>query len=426
VTGIGEAPAALERGRPVMLVIPPAPAQAGALWDLVSKPSAGALSAVIICADAEAAVEWTDAAPSGLRLHPVTGLARAARLLSAGAVDILAGAPGDLTALVSRSALKLEHVPTVVIAWPEGFGSGETAAPIDTLLTELKDARRVVLSWNPAGVEAFCERHARRPHVVGDLPVSEDARPLPPVGPARYVLAPRDRRAGALRSALDALDPSRVLVWHHGDPLPAAGAGTVICADLPGRTELSTLTGAGDVVVLCGAGQLPYLRSIATPLRPLPLLTAVQDAADRAAALRARVAARLAQGDVDAELALLAPLFERFDAAEVAGALLAVAREVVPGAPREAAAAAAAAGPPVPQGWMKVFVNVGLKDRAAAKDLVGALIKEVGLEKTDIGRIEVKESFSLVDISAASAERAVAKLAGLTIRGRRVTAKLDR
>jgi len=99
---------------------------------------------------------------------------------------------------------------------------------------------------------------------------------------------------------------------------------------------------------------------------------------------------------------------------------------VVPGAPRESAAAAAAAGPPVPQGWMKVFVNVGLKDRAAAKDLVGALIKEVGLEKTDIGRIEVKESFSLVDISAASAERAVAKLAGLTIRGRRVTAKLDR
>ena len=80
----------------------------------------------------------------------------------------------------------------------------------------------------------------------------------------------------------------------------------------------------------------------------------------------------------------------------------------------------------MPQGWMKVFVNVGLKDRAAAKDLVGALIKEVGLEKTDIGRIEVKESFSLVDISAASAERAVAKLAGLTIRGRRVTAKLDR
>jgi ATP-dependent RNA helicase DeaD len=257
--------------------------------------------------------------------------------------------------------------------------------------------------------------------VVGDLPVSEDARPLPPVGPARYVLAPRDRRSVALRAALDALDPARVLVWRHGDPLPAAPAGTVICADLPGRTELSTLSGAGDVVVLCAAGQLPYLRSIATPLRPLPLLAAVQDAADRTAALRARVAARLAQGDVDAELALLAPLFEKFDAAEVAGALLAVTRDAAPGAPREAAAA-----PAGPQGWMKVFVNVGAKDRAAAKDLVGALIKEVGLEKTDIGRIEVKESFSLVDIAAASAERAVARLTGLTIRGRRVNAKLDR
>ncbi|HEY6807182.1 MAG TPA: DbpA RNA binding domain-containing protein [Gemmatimonadales bacterium] len=421
MTGFGEAPAALERGRPVMLVTPPAPAQAGALWALLPPPQAGR-PAVIICADVDAAVEWTDAAPSGLRLHPVTGLARAARLLAAGAIDILAGTPADLAALAGRSALKLESVPAVVIAWPEGFASGEPAAPLDTLLTEMKDARRMVLSWNPASVDAFCERHARRPHVVGDLPVSDDARPLPPVGPARYVLAPRDRRAAAIRAALDALDPSRALVWRVGDPLPAAGAGTVICADLPGRAELSALSGAGDVVVLCAAGQLPYLRAIATPLRPLPVAGAVQDAADRAAALRARVAARLAQGDVDAELALLAPLFERFDAAEVAGALLAVLRDAAPGGPREAAAASAA----VPQGWMKVFVNVGAKDRAAAKDLVGALIKEVGLEKTDIGRIEVKESFSLVDIAAASAERAVARLTGLTIRGRRVNAKLDR
>ena len=75
---------------------------------------------------------------------------------------------------------------------------------------------------------------------------------------------------------------------------------------------------------------------------------------------------------------------------------------------------------------MKVFVNVGKKDRASAKDMVGALIREAGLAKGDIGRIEVREAFSLVEVAPGAAERAVRGLAGATIRGRRVLARLDR
>src|SRR5439155_6299143 len=47
-------------------------------------------------------------------------------------------------------------------------------------------------------------------------------------------------------------------------------------------------------------------------------------------------------------------------------------------------------------GRTKIFVNVGKKDRAGPKDLVGALIREVGLEKTALGKIEVREAFSVV------------------------------
>jgi ATP-dependent RNA helicase DeaD len=71
-------------------------------------------------------------------------------------------------------------------------------------------------------------------------------------------------------------------------------------------------------------------------------------------------------------------------------------------------------------------VNVGKKDRAAAKDIVGALIREAGLSKDDIGRIDVKEMYSLVEVAGSAAERAVARLSGMMIRGRRVNARIDR
>ena len=75
---------------------------------------------------------------------------------------------------------------------------------------------------------------------------------------------------------------------------------------------------------------------------------------------------------------------------------------------------------------VRVFVNVGKKDRAAAKDLVGALIREAGIAKEDIGRIDVRETFSLVEVAAGAAGQAARGLTGVTIRGRRVLARLDR
>jgi len=132
------------------------------------------------------------------------------------------------------------------------------------------------------------------------------------------------------------------------------------------------------------------------------------------------VAGLLTTGNVDAELALLDPLFERFDPAEVAAALLALQREAGSGT-RDTVVTTPGEGARV-----RVFVGLGKKDRASAKDLVGALIREAGVAKDDIGRIEVRESFSVVEVAAAAVDRAVRGLTGTTIRGRRVLARLDR
>jgi ATP-dependent RNA helicase DeaD len=57
---------------------------------------------------------------------------------------------------------------------------------------------------------------------------------------------------------------------------------------------------------------------------------------------------------------------------------------------------------------------------------VAALVKEVGVERTRIGKIEVRESFSLVEVPAAEAGPIAERLSGVTIRRRRATARLDR
>jgi hypothetical protein len=370
--------------------------------------------AVIVCADHEQAVLWADAAPAELRAHAVTGLARTAALLKEGRVGVLAGSPADLGALLTRSALKLDTLETLVIAWPESF-----TAELDTLLGEAPAARRVILSWDPHGLTDFIERHARRAEIVGDIPLDSAGKAFGSVASARYAVVSAGRRAVAVRDVLDAVRSVRPYVWTGGDvTAPAETPDAVVATTLPTRDELRMLAAIAQPLVVALASQVPYLESIAS-LAPLALPSRADRAQDRHAALRAQISARLTQSDVDAELAVLAPLFEEHDPALVAGALLAISRQssVVSQAP---------SAEPQQAGWVRLFVTVGTKDRASAKDLVGALIKEAGLQKGQIGRIDVRETFSLVDVAPPIVDQAVQRLSGVSIRGRRVTARPDR
>jgi ATP-dependent RNA helicase DeaD len=425
VTGVSEAQAALERGRAVMLVTPPAVEQAEAVWQLLAAaaPAAGPTT-LIVCADSDAAAAWADAAPAPFRAHAATGggLGRATRLLTAHALDVLAGSPEDLQALATRSALKLDALSTVVLAWPEWLIATDRLPMLEQLLGEVREARRIVLAWDPRVLEDFLERYARRPHVMGDLPMGQDARPLAPVTAARYVVLPRARRTGALREVLDVLDRPRVIEWRRGTALTEQGD-AVVCVDLPSRDELTMVATHGEPILLVAPSQLPYARSVAAPLTPLPLSTTRQRAHNEAEALRIRAAARIDAGGLEAELGLLEPLLERYDAAEVAAALLALGRQP-PAVSDQPVPQAPSAAPP--ETWVKLFVNVGKKDRAGAKDLVGALTREIGLAREDIGRIEVREGFSLVSVAPHAADAAIRGLSRVAIRGRRIAARRER
>jgi ATP-dependent RNA helicase DeaD len=192
----------------------------------------------------------------------------------------------------------------------------------------------------------------------------------------------------------------------------------VIAFDLPSAERLGQLVSAGEVVLLVPPGTERYVERLATPRRPLRLPGALDAATTAAAAQRAAIVRALETGAPDRALLTLAPLFERHDPAAVAAALYQLWTSA-------AGAAVPAALPDIPA-TARVYVGIGKKDGATANDLVAVLTKEVRVERGKIGRVELRDAYSLIELPAQDAERVAGALNGVTIRRRRVTARVDR
>jgi ATP-dependent RNA helicase DeaD len=440
-----EAAPTAARGHNLVLVTPPAAAYAGpALAGVISRLAEGGRG-MLLCPAAEIA-EWAGlaqalAAETSLRVQAAQSTARALRRLRAAELDLLVCTPETALALQQRAALKLDAVTAVVFAWPERWD--------ETVMTPLmqdlaKDAQRVVVTAAADRGAELVERYARKALTVG-APPAEAAAPAP-AGPVRTVSVAWNRRAAALAELVEMLDPATVAVWtadrsHEAAirrALPASDASIrvtsgdvapaqlVIAFDPPGAERLAALLAAGDVVLLVPPGTEGYIARVAAPRRPLRLPGLNEAVADAAAGRRATIAAALERGTPERGITALAPLLERYDASAVAAALYELWIESGRGPAHGAENAAAAAAAVPASGVAKLWVGVGKKDGTTPADIVAVLTKEVGVNRTDIGRIELRDAFALVEVPAASAEEIAAGLSRTTIRRRRVTARLDR
>jgi ATP-dependent RNA helicase DeaD len=88
----------------------------------------------------------------------------------------------------------------------------------------------------------------------------------------------------------------------------------------------------------------------------------------------------------------------------------------------------AVAAPPVPDipATAKIYVGIGKKDGATVNDLVAVLTKDIRVDRGKIGRVELRDAYSLVELPAQEAERVASALTGVTIRRKRITARVDR
>lgn len=159
---------------------------------------------------------------------------------------------------------------------------------------------------------------------------------------------------------------------------------------------------------------------------------------------RSLVRARVERGGTDAELLVLEPLVKEFGTARVAAALSDLLRRpgtdpgVRPWADVEAASRRGEprqvdhtrSSGPAHRGargaWSRVFIGAGNRDSVRVGDLVGAITGETGIAGAQIGKIEIRGSFSLVEIDSQVVDQVIEKLNGSVIRGREVTVKLDR
>jgi ATP-dependent RNA helicase DeaD len=248
----------------------------------------------------------------------------------------------------------------------------------------------------------------------------------------------------ALAELVELLDPASVAIWAAdrsyeseiaravplgddavrfatGDAPPAE---LVIAFDLPDAGRLAQLRAAGSVVLLVPAGTEQYVARIAGSASAIRVPGQVDVATREAGKRRATIAARLTDGAPEHALLALAPLFERHDPSAVAAALyeLWLERGTVAAAPSAGAAAPAEAQ----AATGKIWVGIGRNDGATAADFVGTMTKELRIDRASIGRIELKDSFSLIEVPAADVERIAGALNGITIRRKRLAARADR
>ncbi|MDQ2681299.1 MAG: DEAD/DEAH box helicase [Candidatus Eremiobacteraeota bacterium] len=76
--------------------------------------------------------------------------------------------------------------------------------------------------------------------------------------------------------------------------------------------------------------------------------------------------------------------------------------------------------------FVKLYVGLGRNFGIRPTDLVGAIANEARLDSREIGSIDIADKFSLVEVPASKATAIITALRGTTIRGKKVSARLDR
>jgi ATP-dependent RNA helicase DeaD len=386
--------------------------------------------------------------------------------------DILFATTDNLLAAVRTSAVKLDGLRSLVVDSAASVLATSDPEALQTLLESLpRGAQRALFSlpWTPA-VDAFAGTHLRKAvHVPPRAAVDEGITHPPERGELRYVVGGEPREEVALDIVGDLLadTANHVLVFVrsedraadvgdyftlHGFPAGApgdpdipvwlgvhelesrsaveeAGGGAVprVSVDVPGDADsLDRRHGGADGTVLVLPRELPHLQQIAAEagytLKPAPhrAPSKLQGVVDR---LRCRIATAAEREDLGPYLLVLEPLFARFAPAELAAAAVALLRERP--TPSEAPPAPTPDGRQ-PPAWIRLFISLGSRDGVGPGDLVGAITGEAGVEGSRIGKIEIRDTLSLVEVERGVAESVIKALNGTTVRGRSVRVDYDR
>jgi ATP-dependent RNA helicase DeaD len=371
--------------------------------------------------------------------------------------DVLVTTPDRALSQVQGSALKLEAVTSLVFVDAAGLFALYGVDPLGTLVGLVpRDAQRVIVSGElTTDVVGFTEAHARRALTIPARPADpRDTAPRETVAQIGYLVLADAEKMEMLARLLDGVESDVVVrvrtarraeavqaelgrrgittggvhvhvVHFDGD---AAASERVISCDVPfSADELRRLHENGGTVFVTPA-ELAHFRRIAGEV---PFTVKQRRARDLDAseldAFRETLRSALAGEDLTAQLLVLEPLFDEASPAEVAAALSALLRRRGPAqaavaplqhgsAPKEATSA----------GLTRLFISIGARDNVRPGDLVGAITGEAGIKGDQVGRVDIRDTFSVVEVAAAVADKVIHALNGTTMRGRSLRVDYDR
>ncbi|HET6680136.1 MAG TPA: DEAD/DEAH box helicase, partial [Gemmatimonadaceae bacterium] len=425
------------------------------------------LEALVLAPDAESAMalarasrDLADATP-GAALVPLTAAGRGARLLRAGGIRAAVTTPRVAAALRQSAALKVDDISVIVLAWASDLLDAGEGDALDSLLADAprESARVVVTSHLTDSVRELVSRHARRarPTATAEADAAEAVD-------LRYVETSAVMRDANLRRLLDEIDPPTALVVAWGDDAAAAAThalGTMgygdddalvrvsrgempehvtlaVLYDLPGTPAELAAVGAANpthLLALVTRNERTRLQALSSgTVTPWVASPAVARARARADRLRDMLRAELGDAFPAREVLALEPLLDEFDGVEIAAAALRLyererTRASAVPAPAPAARSEAprdAAPSRVAGAYTRVFLSIGNDDGVRPGDLVGAITGESGITSSDVGKIDIRDRHSLVEIASHLAPKVIEKMTGVTVKGRRVMAREDR
>ena len=400
--------------------------------------------------------------------------------------ELLVATPAQALGAVRGSELKLDAVESVVV---DDIAAIETLSGFEAveLLLDLvpRDAQRVVLgaTLSPA-VADIVDRRVKRALRFPPEPAVPDLEASPPEqGEIGYALVHGAERIDALARVIAECEGDRPVLFFRSDEraanvveslairgwvagdledtdadlaiapsdapraelLEQAGGelGPSVSFDVP-SDELSLLArhqGDENALILLSPRELPHLREIArrARVRLRTVALPVDSGAAEIETFRDDLRRAVREEDLGTQMLLLEPLFAEFGAAEVAAAASALLRRrvgPVSAAPERAPDAPARQARPVasptvqagnaPATWARLFVGVGDRDGVRPGDLVGAIAGETSIPGARVGRIDIRENFSIVEVHADVAEAVIRAVNGTSIKGRSVRVDYDR
>ncbi|MDH3422032.1 MAG: DEAD/DEAH box helicase [Gemmatimonadota bacterium] len=386
-----------------------------------------------------------------------------------GYAKVVLGTPADVLAATAAGDVSLTDVSALVLDQAQAIESLVGLEDVERVIDYLAPDAQRVLSALPLTdtVSDLVERHVRRTLIVP----APDADKPPKRGGIRFRITPEPREAAALAMCAELLpDDARHLLFFCRSDDRAADLGDYLTlhgymAGAPGDLETPVWLGVdalsartdvkgieGVVVISCdvpadpdtldrrhgiGPGgvvlvvprELAHLKSLGrqTGYETVPFPPPAAGPPTSVVQLRATLEHALETEDSAPYMSVLEPLFERYDPAEVAAAAVALLRSRgSSSAPEAPQAAPASLDPGATPAWAKLFIGVGERDGLRAGDLLGAITGEAGVDGHAVGKIDIHESHTVVEVHDGVARKVIKALNGTTIRGRAVRADFDR